>query len=243
MLGINKIYNMDCIEGLKLLDDNSIDCIITSPPYNKKFFCNQKVTNQVWSKFRIEYDSYGDNMEIEQYEQWLINVLNECFRVLKPNGSMFFNHKPIRYKNKIYHPIKILLKSNFNIYQEIVWNRKNSPNIRKEVLLPNTERIWWLTKDKPKVFKHNLDKIYNSEVWTFPALKCKEHPSPFPKTLPENCILLTTEPGDIVLDPFLGIGTTVITSKELGRKYIGFELSKKYCEITENKLRLEKENE
>jgi modification methylase len=236
MIELDKIYNMDCVQGLKLIDDNSIDCIVTSPPYNKKFFCKQKVTNQVWSKFNIDYDDYGDNMELEKYEQWLLEVLNECFRILKPNGSMFFNHKPIRYNNKIYHPLQILFKCKFNIYQEIVWNRKNSPNIRKEILLPNTERIWWLTKGKPKVFKNNIDKVFNSEVWTFSALTCKEHPAPFPQTLPQNCILLTTEVGDTVLDPFSGIGTTVCVSKKLNRKYIGFDLSKNYCEITEQKL-------
>lgn len=96
MLGTNRIYNIDVMDGLKLLDDNSIDLIITSPPYNKAGFNGiaKRTKHCIWNK-TIDYggDINVDNMNEEDYEQWQIDILNECFRVLKNDGSMFYNHK------------------------------------------------------------------------------------------------------------------------------------------------------
>ena len=230
------LYNGDCLEVIKNIADNSIDCIITSPPYNKGYFCKNKKTNQVWKGFKIEYNSYSDNMPIEEYENWLIEVINLAMKKLKQNGSFFFNHKPIRSNNRIYSPMSFLLRSDAKIYQEIIWNRKNSPNIRKDCLLPCTERIYWLVKGKPKVFRENLEKEYISEVWNISAKPDKEHPAPFPLELPMNCILLATQENDVVLDMFMGSGTTGVACKNLNRNFIGIEIDKNYFEIAKQRI-------
>lgn len=236
----NCILNIDCLVGLSQLEDNSVDVIVTSPPYNKTYFNGGKRPvnkgNSIWKGYTVEYDCAEDNMPLEEYEQWLIKVLSECYRVLKPNGSIFFNHKPIRYKNKIYHPLNFILKTGLDIYQEIIWNRKNSPNIRKDVLLPCTERIYWITKGKPKFYKERLDEKFHSEVWDISA-KASEHPAPFPEELVYNCVISTTDENDIVLDPFMGSGTTAVVSKNLNRKYIGFELSEQYITMCKERLK------
>jgi site-specific DNA-methyltransferase (adenine-specific) len=229
----------DCLDVMRDIPSDTISCIVTSPPYNKKGLIGKvKPGNQVWKKFNIDYDSYGDDLSEEDYFQWMINVLNEMKRIIKPDGSIFFNHKPRRHKNKVHLPTDFISKSDLDLYQLIIWNRLSSPNIRKDVLLPCTEHIYWLTKGKPKVFKENIDKKFHSEVWTINPDRNTKHPAPFPQLLVENCVLLTTELNDLCLDPFLGSGTSAIVSKKHERDFIGIEIDQKYMDETKNLLDL-----
>lgn len=234
----------DCLEVMRTIEMDSVDCIVTSPPYNKKGLIGKvNPGNQVWKKFNIDYESYGDDLSEKDYHIWMIEVLNEMKRIIKPTGSIFFNHKLRRHKNKLHLPTDFISKSDLNVYQLIVWNRLSSPNIRKDVLLPCTEHIYWLTKGKPNVFKDNLNKKFQSEVWEINADRNTKHPAPFPKQLVENCILLTTEKDSLVLDPFLGSGTSAIVSKKLGRNFIGIEIDEKYLELSKSELNDIKINE
>ena len=232
------LIQKDCIEGLKELDDNSVNCIVTSPPYNKKGLLGKtKLGNQIWGKFNIDYNTYGDDMPEEEYQSWMVALLNECHRVIKPDGSIFFNHKPRRYKNRSYLPTDFIQHSNAELYQLIIWDRRNSPNIRNDVLVPCTEHIYWLCKDKPKVFRDSIQPEYKTEVWNITPERQKKHPAPFPEQLVRNCIQLTTEEGDLVLDPFMGSGTTAIVSQHLNRKWMGFEIDEKYATITNERIK------
>ncbi len=228
----------DCLDIMSKLDSNSIDLIVTSPPYNKKGLVGGKVKpgNQIWKKFNIDYSSYDDNLSENDYQDWMVAVLNEMGRILKPTGSIFFNHKPRRHNNKVYLPTDFVSKTNLTIYQLIIWNRLSSPNIRKDVLLPCTEHIYWLTKGKPKTFKEKLDKSFHSEVWTINPDKGSLHPAPFPEKLVENCVLLTTEDNDLVLDPFMGSGTSAIICKKFNRRFIGIEIDETYLNISKERL-------
>jgi modification methylase len=228
----------DCLDVMKEIESNSISCIVTSPPYNKKGLIGKvKPGNQVWKKFNIDYNSYGDDLNENDYKQWMVDILNEMKRIIKPDGSIFFNHKPRRNKNKVYLPTDFISQSDLYVYQLIIWNRLSSPNIRKDMLLPCTEHIYWLTKGKPKVFKENIPKEYHSEVWTINPDKNSKHPAPFPQKLVENCILLTTEENDLCLDPFLGSGTSAIVSKKLNRNFIGIEIDEKYMVMSNEALK------
>ena len=232
------LIQKDCIEGLKELDDNSVNCIVTSPPYNKKGLLGKtKLGNQIWGKFNIDYNTYGDDMPEEEYQSWMVALLNECHRVIKPDGSIFFNHKPRRYKNRSYLPTDFIQHSNAELYQLIIWDRRNSPNIRNDVLVPCTEHIYWLCKDKPKVFRDSIQPEYKTEVWNITPERQKKHPAPFPEQLVRNCIQLTTEEGDLVLDPFMGSGTTALVSQHLNRKWMGFEIDEKYATITNERIK------
>lgn len=231
-----ELYNEDCLKVLDRIPDNSIQCIVTSPPYNKAYFNTQKRSNQIWGGFEINYNTYEDNLPIDEYEDWMIKIINKCIDKLTSDGSFFFNHKPIRYNNQIYTPWNFLLKTKAIVYQEIIWDRSNSPNIRSDCLVPTTERIYWLCKNKPISYRDRLDKMYISEVWKMTPRQESEHPAPFPYELPSNCILLTTNAGDTVFDPFTGIGTTGVSAVSLDRKFIGAELDKKYFTIAKNKL-------
>lgn len=233
-----KLFHGDCLSVMGDIKPKSIDIIVTSPPYNKGFFNKTKKSNQIWGGYDIKYNTYSDNMELKQYEDWMLEFLDKCSYVLKDNGSLFFNHKPIRYSNKIYHPLSFLLKSkNMDIYQEIIWNRKSSPNIRKDILVPCTERIYWMKNknNKPMFDRSKLESQFIGEVWEIHAKNNKLHPAPFPEQLVKNCILPFSE-DSVVLDPFMGSGTTGVVCKKYGRKFIGIEMDEKYFEIAKNRI-------
>lgn len=223
----NKIHNIDVLEGLSKLDDNSIDCIVTSPPYNKYGL----------SKFghrKIKYDQFKDDMNETDYQEWQIAILNEFKRVIKPTGSIFYNHKNRRVNCKEHTPHDWILKSDLNLYQTVIWNRNQSPSIFNTFLLPTYEYIFWMTKTNktPRVYRERLDSI--KDIWNITPSRSKIHPATFPDKLVENCILLATNEGDIVLDPFSGIGTTCKVAQTLNRNWIGFEISEKYIKSNKN---------
>ena len=236
---MQKIILGDCLEVLSTIESASIDTVITSPPYNKKGLSGKKKAgNQVWKKFNIDYQTYQDDLLESDYQLWMIEVLNELGRVIKPDGSIFFNHKPRRHANQVFLPTDFISRSNLKLYQLIIWNRLSSPNIRKDVLSPCTEHIYWLCKSKPKTYKSNLDKSFHSEVWTINPDKGNSHPAPFPEKLVENCMLLSTKVDDIILDPFSGSGTVAVVSKKMNRQSIGIELDSNYVQIAKNRINL-----
>lgn len=238
MLELNKIHNMDVLEGLKQIDDESIDIIITSPPYNKAGL-NGKCKGAKWNK-TIDYgggDFNIDNKPEDVYQDWQLEILKECYRVLKKNGLMFYNHKNriVKGKGYIISPYEWLLKSEFKIRQEIIWNRKNGPNQDPSRYVPSYENIYVLTKDKNTIFKRKKDAEHKTDIWTINPDRHNDHPAPFPIDIPRNILhnIDVEEDRDkniIVLDPFMGSGTTARAAIEKGYNYIGFEIVPEYIE-------------
>ena len=216
----------DCLQVLKTIPDNSIDCIITSPPYNiGKMHSNH-----------LQFGTYaGNDMKEDEYQEWQIEVLNECFRVLKTNGSMFYNHK-VRIKNGLaIHPLQWILKSNFLLKQEITWDMGKSANCDKIRFFPFSERIYWLVKDS----KTKINNINNlSDV-----IRCvstnKRKDTGHIAVMPENIsdfILDSVLDCKIVLDLFLGSGTTGVSAVKHNMDFIGIELDQKYFEIAKERI-------
>ena len=110
---MEKLILGDCLNAMKEIESNTVDVIVTSPPYNKKGLSGGKVKpgNQVWKKFNIDYSTYDDDLTEEEYSNWMVEILNEMMRIIKPDGSIFFNHKPRRHKNKVYLPTDFISKS------------------------------------------------------------------------------------------------------------------------------------
>ena len=239
---LNKIYNIDVLDGLRQLEDKSIDLIITSPPYNKAGFNGKngkRRKGDVWNH-TINYggDVNNDCMDEEEYENWQVEILNECFRVLKDDGSMFYNHKLRVKNNTASFPLDWISRSKFIFRQLIIWDRGSSPNIDKCRYLPVSEYIFWLIK-RPKNprFRKDDNTMYKTEVWRFgPDMKNK-HPAPFPMKLPDN-IIPNVAQGEriVVLDPFMGSGTVAKSAIKWGCDYIGFEKLKEYCDMTNENI-------
>lgn len=234
----NQILNIDCIEGLKQLPDNSIDLIITSPPYNKGYWSKNRNTNS-YGDFktksrRIDYGVFNDTMLPEDYEKWQRELLDECIRVIKPTGSIFYNHCDIQRDLLSIHPKYVW---DYPVKQMIVWDRGNTPKLDKSYFFPITEWIFWIKKTRdarPYFDRHNA--AFQKSVWRINPDINNNHPAPFPIEIPENCISACTKEGDIVLDPFMGSGTVALAAKKLNRRYLGFELNNEYIEEARRKL-------
>ena len=220
---------MDCLEGLKQIDDESIDLIITSPPYNLG------KSHHTGNNHFKAYTEYDDNMPEDLYQKWQVEILNECYRVLKKDGSLWYNHKNRIRNGEQIEPYRWLYKTPFIIKQEIVW-QNGSQNFDKCRIYPMTERVYWLTKDaKTKLFNAiNHHDIFTRAEWQ--PVKTK---GAFKRAYPEKMVedIISCFPDvRVVLDPFSGSGTTCCVAKRMGKDYIGFELSTDSCKIAEERL-------
>ena len=225
----NTIINIDCLEGLKSLDDESVDLIITSPPYNLG-----KSHHTGNNRFQA-YTDYNDDMPEELYQKWQTEILNECYRVLKKNGSMWYNHKNRIKNGQQIEPYRWLYNTPFIIKQEIVW-QNGSQNFDKCRIYPMTERVYWLTKDKStKLFNAiNHHDVFTRAEWQ-PVKTKGNFKRAYPEQMVEDIISCFPD-SNVILDPFSGSGTTCCVAKRMGKKYIGFELSAEYCNIASERI-------
>jgi site-specific DNA-methyltransferase (adenine-specific) len=226
---LNQIINGDCLEVMKGLPDKCIDLIITSPPYNLG-----KTHHTGNNRFK-SYSQYNDDMPEELYQQWQIEILNECYRVLKQDGSMWYNHKNRIRNGILITPYEWLLKTKFTMKQEIVWFN-GSQNFDKCRFYPMTERLYWLTKSpKTKMFNSiNHHDVFDKKDWPPVGTKGK-----FKRAFPEKMVedIISCFPNTrIVLDIFSGSGTTCAVAKRMGKQYIGIDISEEYCEIARRRI-------
>jgi len=231
------IYHGDCREVLPQIED--IKCCVTSPPYNQKL---DKIVasgfmaegNSQWAS-RIS-GSYFDSKPEDEYESEQIEILSLIFDITARNGSLFYNHK-CRWRDKVLiHPVELIRKTPWKLRQEIIWARDGSLTQNAKMFPPSEERIIWCFKDS---WHWNQDANRWMSVWRIDSAKNTPHPVAFPIDIPRRCIVATTDQGDVVLDPFMGSGTTLRAAKDLGRKAIGIEIEERYCEIAANRLRQE----
>lgn len=233
---VNKIYNEPCLDTLKKMPDNFIDCIVTSPPYNKSYWSmNQNVNNGFKTKSRkITYGDFNDDLEPEEYERQQREVLTECIRVIKPTGSIFYNHIDILHLHTTIHPKYV---HDYPMKQIIIWNRKNTPKLDVSYFYPINKYIFWIKKTndaKPNFYR---DKAFHKKnIWDMSPDGSNEHPAPFPILLAGNCIMATTEENDLVYDPYMGSGTTALACVKYKRNFIGSELNKEYVELANKRI-------
>lgn len=243
MIELNKIYNEDCMSLMEKIDDNSIDCVITSPPY----------------MFQKEYNNYDDKFDPKVYEEFLTNIFKECVRILKDSGRMFVNVQPVFTEHYPTHHIVTRILTNLGLVWggEILWEKNNyscpfttwgswcSPS--KPYLKYSWEFVEYFYKGNPKHEgnKENIDIIGDEfKKWTTvrwvitPEKRMKEfgHPAMFPEELVERILKLFTYKKDIVFDPFSGVGTTCCVCENFDRQYIGAEISPEYCKTANNRL-------
>ena len=211
----------DCKDLASQLEDNSVNCTVTSPPYNK---CG--VGGGLFRK--IEYDTFDDTIPEEEYQQEQIELLDIIFDKTVEGGSFFYNHKVRYYKGDAISPWAWLTKTKWNIREEIIWARGSGPEISGYRFIQNDERIYWLCKGAKHPRLPRACANWGS-VWKFGPDMKNSHPAPYPLVLPLRCIqaVLPENPG-LVLDPYSGSGTTGVAATLLGHDYIGFDLSDKY---------------
>lgn len=240
----NKIINKSA-ENMSEIPDNSVHLVITSPPYN----------------VAKEYDK---NLTLEEYFNFLYKVFKECYRVLCDGGRICINvanvgRKPyISLTKGIY---EIMDKIGFLSRGEIIWNKAASagtstawgswcsasnPVLRDvhEYILIFSKNSFGrsLSKKEKEIKKSTITKEefleYTKSIWTFNTESAKKigHPAPFPLELPNRLIKLYSFTNDIILDPFMGSGTTAISALINDRFYIGYEIEKKYIELAKKRI-------
>ncbi|MFC1558261.1 DNA-methyltransferase [candidate division KSB1 bacterium] len=231
----------DCINLLKELPEKSVNLIFADPPYNLSGKNHLTVkSGKMVSCNKGEWDVIKDIHLFN--ELWV----KECVRVLKDDGTIWISGTLHN------HPsIGVLLKKlNLWIINDVIWYKKNGPPLlSKTRLAPSTELIWIASKSKKYFFDYETAKILNGgkqmrNLWEINTQRHKtKHPTEKPEPLMERIILLGSKEGDVVLDPFIGSGTTGVISKRLKRNFIGFEINKDYYDIAKNRIGIEKENE
>jgi len=235
---LNKIYHCDCIDGMQKLDEKSVDLIITSPPYNVD----------------KDYDVYNDFKHPKDYLKWSSEWISGCFRVLKDGGRFCLNIADMI--NQYESPLSILLGSiaierNFRFYAKIIWIQNDRFNSTAwgswkspscPAFINNYENILIFYKGDKKISGEGADikgeefKEWVRTIWQFSSeLDRKYHPAPFPIELPYRLVKLLSFKNAIVLDPFMGSGSTAYACKVLGRNFIGFDISKLYCDIARDR--------
>jgi len=236
MLPINKIYNMDCMEGMKQFPDKSIDLVVTDPPYKivQGGCSNKAVTINACGGILNKHD--GDNIELVkkgkifnhneiQFNEWL----PEIYRVLKDNSHCYIMING-RNLSKLQMEAE---KVGFEFHNIIGWDKGNAtPN---KWYMQRLEFILFLFKGEAK----NINNMGTTTLLQVPNIKrgTKLHPTEKPVDLMKVLIENSSNEGDLILDPFMGAGSTALACKELNRNYIGFELDKHYYDIATERIK------
>ena len=225
------IYHGDCREVLPALENNSVDISVTSPPYNLvKEWSGGGPNSNYKSLERLYGEWYPDEQAEADYQAGQKLIVSQLMRICK--GSVFYNHK-VRYawkrRKTVYHPMAWL--ASFEIWCEIIWDRGGGPGGNSRRLIVSDERIYQL--GRPHRWHGSQG---HTSVWRIPPSSNNGVPCSFPLELPRRCIALAADPGDLVLDPYMGSGTTLRAAKDLGCKAVGIETEERYCEIAAKQL-------
>ncbi len=238
---INNIYNIDCLDLMKEINDNSIDLVFADPPYNlSKSNFKIKFTKSGGKDLNTnkgEWDSFNEG----DFEIFTRKWLSECFRILRDGGAIWVAGT---YHN-IYLTGYLMQKIGFEILNEILWHKTDAtPNLSCTRFVADHENFIWARKNKKNTFNYNDMKELNGgkqmrSIW--PKGKTaggkKIHPTQKPEWLLDRIILATSKPGDIIFDPFMGSGTTAVVSKKFKRNYLGAELDKNFYKMSLKRLK------
>ncbi len=221
MLEYNKIYNMDCIDGIKLLDDNSIDLVVIDPPY--KLDLNRIKNTTI-------YNNYANEL-LEMTNGFDLKVLDLLIQKMKKINIYIYCSK-----RQIQELLEYFTNKGCN-YELLTWHKQNPSPLTNNIYLPDTEYIIFAKEKGVKLYGnyHTKHKYYISGTNQVDKRKYK-HPTIKPMPFIENHIENSSRQGEVVLDCFAGSGTTLVGAINKGRKFIGFEINKEYCKIAEKRI-------
>ncbi len=244
---LNTIINMDTVLGLKKIPDESTDLIFADPPYNLQ------LKEELWRPNQTRVNAVTDHWDkfsnFQEYDEFSLKWLSECRRVMKKDGVIWV----IGTYHNIFRIGKIMQDLGFWIINDVVWIKTNPmPNFRGTRFTNAHETLIMAVKDQNSkyTFHYKSMKIFNDDLqmrsdWNIPICSGPErikidgkkaHSTQKPEELLKRIIISTSNPGDLVLDPFMGSGTTGSVSKLLGRNFIGIEADKDYVSLAEKRI-------
>lgn len=245
---LNKIHYGDCIEVMKNLPKGGVNLILTDPPYNASNggvnLPNNK-TGGAYYKVNEEWDKFGN---YSNYLGFTRKWVKEADKLLVQNGSIMVCGS----LHNIGEVIIALKELNYKFINLITWKKTNPmPSITKRTLTYSTEFIVWFAKGSGWTFNYKDMKKYNKgkqlkDFWEFPLCQGVErikgnngraaHPTQKPLDLFKRLVEMGTKEGDIVLDPFVGIGTASVAAEILNRKWVGIDNNKEYIELANKRI-------
>jgi site-specific DNA-methyltransferase (adenine-specific)/modification methylase len=236
---VNKIFNEDCLETLKRFEDNTIDIVVTSPPYNMNLrirngkYCSRQIVKEFSSK----YEGFDDNLPIEEFYELHSQIIRELLRV---SGIIFYNIQIVTGSKRAF--FKIIGEFSEQLKDIVIWDKGVSqPAMSPGVLNRQSELILVFENDNAisrKFSKYNFNRGTLGDIWNISRGKKidKSHGAVFPEKLVSTILENFSNEGDIVYDPFMGSGTTAVVSQKLNRKWLGSELSSNYCELIKKRI-------
>jgi len=243
-----KIHQNDCIKAMAEMPKGRVNLILTDPPYNASnggVDLPENRTGGAYFKVNEDWDKFGDYSDyLEFTKKWI----KEADRLLADDGSIMVCCS----FHNIGEVVTALKELNYKFLNLITWEKPNAmPSITKRMLTHSTEFIVWFSKTKNWTFNYNEMKKYNygkqlRDVWKFPSCQGPErikgenkraaHPTQKPLKLFKRLIEMASKKGDIILDPFIGIGTTAIAAEELDRKWVGIDNNPEYVKLANKRL-------
>ena len=262
----DRIYRMDCLEGMKLMKSGTVDVIVTSPPYN----------------IGKPYATHDDTMPYDEYLAWMHRIAHEARRILRDDGSFFLNIGGKPREPWVPYDVMQEFREDYILQNVIHWVKSisiakedagNYDSIRDDISVGHYQPVnskRYLSQCHEHIFHFTpsgttkLDKLAvgvkyqdktnigrwkqakqdlrdRGNVWFIPyktIRSSRPHPTSFPEKLPEMCIRLHgSTPSTVVCDPFMGIGNSALACITLGVHYIGFEIDPKYCDCAEERIR------
>jgi modification methylase len=248
-LATDVIHRGDCLAVLKTLPDASVDMVFADPPYNLQLGGDLlRPDNSKVDAVDDDWDKFGSFAEYDAFTRaWL----TECRRVLKPEGSIWV----IGSYHNVFRLGAAIQDLGFWVLNDIIWRKSNPmPNFKGTRFTNAHETLIWAARSRDQkryTFNYDALKAFNEDTqmrsdWTFALCTGEErikdadgkkaHPTQKPEALLHRVLLSATRPGDVVLDPFFGTGTTGAAAKRLGRHYIGIERDETYAQVAETRI-------
>ena len=241
-----KLLLGDSFKLLSKIKGGTVDCIFADPPY---FLSNDGISVSGGKQVSVNKADWDKGLSVSEKHRFNRRWIRMCKRVLKDNGTIWISGT----MHNIYSVGLALEQEGFKIINNITWEKKNPPpNIGCRCFTHSTETIIWAKKDIKKAkhtFNYSLMKEINGgkqmkDVWQGNLTSKKEkiegkHPTQKPEYLLERIILASTNPGDTILDPFNGSGTTGVVAKRLNRQYIGIDNEEEYLIVTKKRIQKE----
>jgi site-specific DNA-methyltransferase (adenine-specific) len=245
-IGDATLYRADCMSVLPILP--MVDLVITSPPYNLGAapwarLGHWKPGNKSGSGGRakwkdgaeggagVEYGAHEDALPWDEYVAWQRALLSALWGRLTAGGAIFYNHKPRVIGTKLWTPLE-LIPPEIELRQVIVWTRPGGMNYNPTSFVPTHEWIMLLAKPDFRLRSRGVSGL--GDVWSMNPEK-NEHPAPFPISLPAKAIEATD--AQIILDPFMGSGTTGIAALAAGKKFIGIDADQRWFDLSCSRIR------
>jgi site-specific DNA-methyltransferase (adenine-specific) len=240
MIELNKTYNEPNLETLKRIPDNSIDLVLTSPPYNMNLrirngkYCSRQITKE----FSTKYEGFDDNLPIDEFYNLHSSIIRE---LLRTSSIIFYNIQIVTGSKRAF--FKIIGEYSDYLKDIFIWDKGfGQPAMGKNVVNRRTELL--LIFDSKNAIsrqfeKCNFDRGTLEDIWLIKRGKKidKSHSAVFPEELADKVIQLFSNKGDIVYDPFMGTGTTAVSAIKNDRNFIGSEISTEYCSITNERIK------